>query len=221
MMSPSTYRVFSPRPWIGSAAHVVAAVVLACGLGCQAPGEPAAPLTARVSAETPADLEAIWEAATDTLLRNSFQLDRQDRLAGVLTTHPETSAAFFELWRPQPRPAYLWWESNLHTIQRQAAVTIRPVEEGREYDVTVQVERFRYSFEERQIDNPLGALRLYSSEAPTVRAGELRRLGESSDWIPLGRDPFMEEALLSSILERSGLSTWTYAPPAAATRPAS
>jgi len=152
--------------------------------------------------------EHLWAATGDTLRWHSFRVDREDRLNGVITTYPETSAQFFEFWRPQSASAYYWAESNLQTIPVEAKVTIQPVE-GSEYELAVQVNRMRYSLPERQIDNSAGAMRLFSAEAPTA-SGRLEKPSETSRMVPLGRDKPAEEQLLKSILER-------YAKPPAAT----
>ena len=190
---------------------------LAAGLmGCNPPQEPAAPTVARVAAQTPEAYSSLYEAAAEQLRDNYFRLDRQDRLAGVLTTHPETTANWFELWRPQPQSAFLWLEANAGTIQRQATVRLEPIAgEPGSYDIGVEVQRLRYSLQERQIDNSAAAMRLYSDAAPTTE-GRMERASQTAYWIPLGRDALAEQQLLESIVTR--YSRMPPAPPA--TRPA-
>jgi hypothetical protein len=170
-------------------------------VGCQAPPQPAEPTVARLMVQTPDDHELLWQAASDVLREHYFQLDRQDRQEGVITTLPETTAIWFELWRPRPRPAYAWAEANLHTIQRQATINIRPVAEPDGYELGVEIQRYRFSLEERQVDSPAAAMRLYSGAAPTAVG---RRVSPETDryWIPLGRDAWYEAALLDAILGR-------------------
>lgn len=179
-----------------------AALVGGLGTGCSRPAEPDAPTVARVEAETPDSYSSLYESAADTLRENFFRLDRQDRREGVLTTHPETSASWFELWRPQPELGYYWLEANMSTIQRQATVRLlaQPTQPGA-YDVDVEVQRLRYSLRERQIDNAAAALRLYSQDAPTTE-GRTERPRDTGHWIPLGRDAFAEQRLLSTIISR-------------------
>lgn len=172
--------------------------------GCHAPAQPTEPTVARVSAPTPEDYDRLWDSVSDTLRRRYWTLDRQDRIEGVITTHPETSANFFEVWRPQPKPAYYYAESNLATVERKATVSITPVDQTGSYDLSVQVDRLRYSLEERQIDNSAAALRIFNRETPTVGEGRKERLSESSGWVPLGRDQFMEQSVLAAILKRYG-----------------
>ena len=181
--------------------------------GCGRPVEPDAPTVGRVAAETPEAYSTLYEAAADTLRRKYFRLDRQDRLEGILTTHPETSASWFELWRPQPEPVYHWLEANLSTIQRRAQVRFVPsAAEPGSYEVDVEVQRLRYNLMERQIDNSAAAMRLYSGAAPT-QEGRVGTAAETSYWIPLGRDPFAEQRLLTAIVKR-------YTSRPAATQPA-
>ncbi len=182
---------------------VVFLALAACGItgaiGCQAPPQPEGPTLERVSVAQPEDRDTLWTAACDTLRDRSFRLDRQDKVNGVLTTFPETSAQGFELWRPQPQPAYYWWEANMQTIARQATVQLVSGEQPDEIRIDVKVERLRYRLEERQIDNAAGAMRLYSADAPTV-SGERAKPSETGRWYSLGRDAHMERILLDRIL---------------------
>jgi len=183
--------------------HVVAVclAVAAAGMtGCQAPGEPVGPTAARVTLASAEEFETLWDSAGDALRRFYLEPDRQDRTEGVITTLPETTGVWFELWRPQPQPAYTWWEANLHPIRRQAVVTIVPAVES-EYQLTVLVNRYKYTLPERQVDNPAGAMRLYSSAAPTT-IGTMDRIADVERWVPLGRDGWMERAILTEILKR-------------------
>jgi len=180
--------------------------------GCQAPSEPAGPTVERVAARSQDDLQALFEAACDTLRAYAFRIDRQDRVNGVITTHPETTAQGFEFWRPQGRSAYTWLEDNLHTVREQVTVRIRTEPSSADTEgspcVEVEVERFRYRLPERQIDNPAAAMRIFSADAPTV-AGRLERPSKTGYWIRLGRDEAMEHSLLAGILRRYTRSTLT------------
>ncbi len=172
-------------------------------IGCEAPAAPAGPSIERMAVATPEEYDTLWESTCDALRAFSFRIDRQDRANGIITTYPETTSQGFEFWRPQPEPAYYWAEANLATIRRQATVLFRMMEIPGEYEVEVTVERSRYSLEERQIDNAAGAMRLYSSEAPTV-SGRSPRLADTEAWIPLGRDESLELAILAGIRQRGG-----------------
>ncbi|MGQ9649816.1 MAG: hypothetical protein ACUVXJ_06885 [Phycisphaerae bacterium] len=167
--------------------------------GCQMPPQPVGPTLGVVPAETPEQVDRLWESVETTLLTFNFNVDRRDRLQGIMTTYPETSASGFELWRIQPTPAYYWWESNIHTIQRQADVYIREAPAGGHCELEVKVDRYRLSLEERQVDNAAAAMRLYSREAPTL-SGQMLGASQSARRIHLGRDDFLEQAILEAII---------------------
>jgi len=175
---------------------------LAMIAGCARPPDAVTPTVARVEAQTPEAYSDLWEAAAETLRRNYFRLDRQDRTEGVLTTAPETSANWFEVWRPRPKPGYYWWEANLAAVQRQATIHVRAASsQPGDYELDVEVQRQRLSLAERQVDNSAAALRLYSFAAPTTE-GHRERPSQTMHWIPLGRDQYLEERLLADILGR-------------------
>jgi hypothetical protein len=88
-------------------------------------------------------------------------------------------------------------------MRRQAKVTIQPTAKP-EYQVLVEVDRYQFSLEERQIDNPAAVQRIYGGLAPTASTGRSERQVESSKWIPRGRDGYLEQAILSDILKRYG-----------------
>jgi hypothetical protein len=197
--------------WLISALGVILAA------GCQSPPQPSDPTVERVSLSTPADRNQLWEAVCKTLRDYAFRLDRQDKVNGVVTTFPETTAQAQEFWRPQPRPAYYWWEANLHTIQRQATVQLLPGEQADESRLEVKIERLRYRLEERQIDNAAGAMRIFSAEAPTV-SGRRAKPSKTGYWVPIGRDEQMEQNLLAAILRNCAKRTGMPAPQPGATR---
>ena len=221
---------------IGRGKTTLRAMVLTLGgaallAGCRAPVEPTAPSLARETVADPDQFETLWQATDKTLRRYALEPDRQDRTEGVIVTRPETSAAWFEFWRPQPTPAfaassnrrtaavYAWWEANLQTIRRQAKVIIQPTT-APEYQIAVEVERYRYSLGERQIDNPAAAMRLFGNLAPTEVTGRRQRQAESSRWLPLGRDGELEQAILTDILKRYGAGEFVNPPESPASQPA-
>src|SRR3990172_8476471 len=69
-------------------------------------------------AEPSEQADQLWEAVQETLRRGRFQIDRVDRVSGVVTTLPEASQHFFEFWRHDvdtPRDA---WEATLNPMRR-------------------------------------------------------------------------------------------------------
>jgi hypothetical protein len=178
-------------------------VLMSLTCGCQEPAAPTGPTREYVEVAGEEDFDALWDATERILEEFYFTLDRRDRNVGVITTVHETTANWFELWRPQPVPAYLWWEANMHTIQRRAEVKLRPLETQDACEVDVTVTRRQYHLEERQVDNPAAVLRMYGRGAPT-QSGRMEEAEVSGYWTELGRDAFLESKLLGAIVTRYG-----------------
>ncbi len=96
-------------------------------------------------------------------------------------------------------------ESSFHTIRREVGVTIEPLSTGSgsdEYRLSVEVNKYRYSAPDRQITTASGALAIYSEHLPTTE-GLRNALSAAHEWIPLGRDGLLEQALLARIADLS------------------
>jgi hypothetical protein len=76
---------------------------------------------------------------------------------------------------------------------------IRPPLAGR-YQLTIEVEKSRYSAPERQITTASGALMIYNEQIPTTE-GLRGRASRDVHWVPLGRDGALEDYLLDAILK--------------------
>lgn len=90
---------------------------------------------------------------------------------------------------PRPVPAV--------TPQMPAPLGVAPTKQG-EYQLTVTVEKSRFSAPDRQVTTSAGALRIYSEALPTtegLRAGR----SEAVAWVPLGRDGLLEANLLDRL----------------------
>lgn len=174
-------------------------LVITIAAGCQAPQAPEGPTRMLVQLESDDDEARLWTAATNTLQDHYFELDRVDRLEGIITTESETAGNWFEFWRPQTSEPYHWWENNLHTIQRLARVRLECLDDRDTCEIDVEVQRRRYHLEERQIDNAAAALRLYSSDIPTT-TGRIAPVRETAYTTDIGRDLDMENKLLNAIL---------------------
>ena len=94
-------------------------VAMAALCGCHR-AEPPVELTSQnLEFADKQEYEAFFEQCVDVLRRYGFELDRVDKLAGVITTFPETSEHFFEFWRRDVDTSYDWLESSLTTIRRR------------------------------------------------------------------------------------------------------
>ncbi len=195
---PIHRRIFDPR----LIAAVSIATIFVGPFGCQAPLQPNGPtqMTLRVT-----DKEALIDETLTLLRELDFPPDRVDRVSGTITAGPSTGRQWFEIWRRDVLGGYQMLESSLHTIRREVGVTIEPLsaESGSdEYRLSVEVNKYRYSAPDRQITTASGALAIYSEQLPTTE-GLRNALSAAHEWVPLGRDGLLEQALLTRIAELS------------------
>lgn len=76
------------------------------------------------------NFNAVWDAAVETLWEYRFEIDRNDRRAGVLTTFPLVGRHWFEFWRKDAATNNDIAEGTLQTMYRQATVTVRAYRPG-------------------------------------------------------------------------------------------
>ena len=174
-----------------------------CPPGCKVDyTAPATQPRARTAAEK--DFEAVWQASRQTLRRYHFELDRQDRRDGVITTEPLTGMHFFEFWRKDAARPADFGESTIQTIYRTATVTIKPVEPGAgTYKARVDVLLHRS-------DKPTGHVTSTSEAFSLFSSGRRRRPrelllesglagGPPADCVELGPDRSLEARLTADI----------------------
>jgi len=86
------------------------------------------------------NFDAVWRSSLEVLRRYHFRLDRQDRRAGIITTHPMLARHWFEFWRPDAANAFDFAEGTLQTVMRRAVVRVAPGEAAGTYQPIVVVE---------------------------------------------------------------------------------
>jgi hypothetical protein len=155
-----------------------------------------------------ADPQCAWEAIVD-VVDDYFRIEHEDpvRVAGNsatdgnLTTFADVSPTVFEPWRRSTIDPAQRVENTMQTMRRWARVHVSPAQGGYMVEVAVFKEledvvrpehatagaaTFRYDDTLTGIVNPI--------------AGERVALG----WIPRGRDPTMEQHIISHLLSRCG-----------------
>lgn len=183
------------------------AAVAACGLaGCAVRyTEPLAASRQLTPAER--DFEAVWQASRETLRGYRFELDREDRRAGIITTPPMTGMHFFEFWRNDAVRPTEYAESTVQTIYRTARVTVRPTQPGAEtYQAAVQVLLRRSDRPHPQVTSTSEAYSLITTGSDPKKR---RRMLLAEDWrqaeeetfVELGNDRALEAKLTAEIAE--------------------
>lgn len=191
----------------------IALLGLASLAGCAAPPAPKGPTS--VILHIP-DRDAFLDETLSMLRLYDFPPDTFDRERGLIVTRPATSAQWFEFWRADARGGYNFLESSLHTMRRIVTVEFdalppdevatslpsdsQPATPSDAYRVTVTVMKERLSQPERQVTTTSGALGIYHPRMPT-QAGLRGARVARDQWVPLGRDPLLEEYFIKRLLE--------------------
>jgi hypothetical protein len=153
------------------------------------------------------DEEYAWDQIAD-VVSDYFKIAREQRARrgtqgwceGRIDTVPRDSATWLEPHRNDSIGTFNRWESTFQTIRRRATVRVIPDPNGYLIEVIVEKEREdlpkperasagRASFSDSNIDVTL----------PSDRLEETARVRSSVRWLPLGRDPALEQRMLAEI----------------------
>jgi hypothetical protein len=151
--------------------------------------------------------EQAWEEIAD-VTSDYFQIARERRARrgigiqseGFIETVPLGGATILEPHRPDSVGDFNRWESTLQTIRRRAIVRVTPDAGG--YLVGIEVQK-----ELEDLPRPeqatAGASTLRTDGSlPPRDTYDISRTRESLVWIPLGRDPALEQEMLEEIRVR-------------------
>jgi hypothetical protein len=193
------------------------------------PGPPPAPRNAVVL--PPLDAELVWTKMVD-VADDFFKVHSEQRVVfangvpteGRIDTFPQTGATVLEPWRGDSVGWNERWESTLQSIRRIATMRLTPDAAGWRVEVEVDKEleylprpmqattggaSFRNDDSLYRYGTPLPTLGQQVGDQPRPVASPTPNLG----WIPLGRDPKLEQKMLARLLAKLGV------PPQAAPEP--
>lgn len=155
----------------------------------------------RAVAENPmvvpsADFETVWKAAI-TSVDEYFDIASENRLQGKIVTQPKSGATLIEPWEGDSVGFSERFESTLQTIRRFSIVTVRPVPTG---GYAVKVEVFKELEDLAQPDRQAAGRAVFNNQFPLNRTREVvGPIQAPLAWIPRGRDPKLEQAILAKI----------------------
>jgi hypothetical protein len=174
-------------------------------LGCAGPQRVDYVSSSRLSISDQSEqADQVWEAIQETLRRHRFRLDRVDRRAGVITTVPEMSQHFFEIWRKDVATRHDLWEATINPVRRWVEVRVSGDQEESWGRLAVAVHKQRLSSPDRQFNSTGAAYQYFGNSLPST-TGLGRVTPEHDCWLDLGRDAAMEDYLLERILYRAGM----------------
>lgn len=141
------------------------------------------------------DGDMLWERAVDVLHEYHFEIEREDRLGGVIETRYRTGASWLEPWHPDSVGPLNRWESSLQSIRRKVLVSLTPVEGG----YLLGVEALK-ELEDIARADPQAGRATFLDNTPLQRdLNVVNGPPTPSGWIPQGRDFALEQALLAAL----------------------
>jgi hypothetical protein len=141
------------------------------------------------------DNELVWERTVDVLHEYHFDLDREDKLAGVIETRYRVGSGWLEPWHADSVGYWNRWESTLQSIRRKAFISVTAVDGG----FLVGVEAMK-ELEDVANADPRAGRATFLDNSPLQRDLDIVSGAPApAGWIPQGRDPELEQALLQSL----------------------
>jgi hypothetical protein len=153
------------------------------------------------------DENLAWDQIAD-VVDDYFKIAHEQRVRrsgeawteGRIETAPLTGATVLEPNRHDSVGTFNRWESTFQSIRRRATVRVIPDPNGYLVEVIVEKELEDLPKPEKATAGPaaIGAL----TTLPSKRLEEITRTHSSPKWIPLGRDPALEQVMLADIHAR-------------------
>jgi hypothetical protein len=158
------------------------------------------------------DEELAWDQIAD-VVSDYFSIAREQRARrgevnceGCIETAPQDGATWLEPHRRDSVGEFNRWESTFQTIRRRAVVRVIPDAAG--YLVEVVVEKELEDLPRPEHATAGAATFPHDGSLPSRRSGSASRTRTSPRWIPLGRDPPLEQRMLADIHARlTGITT--------------
>jgi hypothetical protein len=171
-------------------------------------GSPANPIQVPVF-----DEDVAWDQIAD-VVSDYFKITREQRARrtgeawteGRIDTAPRDGATVLQPDRMDSVGTFNRWESTFQSIRRRATVRVIPNANGYLVEVIVNKELESLPKPEKATVGPAA----FDSQAslPNRRLEQIVRTHPSPRWIPLGRDPALEERMLADIHARlNGVTT--------------
>ena len=170
-------------------------------------GPDAAPLGPSTITIPIGDEELVWDQVAD-VISDYFKIATEQRVRrggqfgseGRIETAPQEGATWLEPHRRDSVGEFNRWESTFQTIRRRAIVRVIPDAAGYTIEVIVEKELEHMRRPER---STAGAATFRNDGSlPSRRTDPGIRTHGSARWIPLGRDPPLEQRILADIHAR-------------------
>ncbi|WZO98341.1 hypothetical protein EP7_005401 [Isosphaeraceae bacterium EP7] len=183
-------------PRLAPAALALLLPLSLCLPGCGLMGANMRPASDNPIVAPSSDFETTWKAAVASV-DEYFDIASENRLSGKIVTQPKAGATLLEPWSGDSVGFRERFESSLQTIRRFAIVTVKPAPAG---GFAVKVEVFKELEDLIKPDRQNAGRAVFSNDFPVNRSREIvGPVPLSVQWIPRGRDPLLERAILAKI----------------------
>jgi len=142
------------------------------------------------------DFEAVWNK-TVAEVGTYFEIASENRLARTIVTEPKMSATLLEPWLGDTVTFGDRLEATLQTVRRFAIVKIEPAATG---GYLVKVEVHKQLEDMIKPDRQAVGRAVFNNEFPVNRSRlTVGPVPVAAGWIPRGRDPNLEQAILAGV----------------------
>lgn len=139
--------------------------------------------------------EDAWERTVDVVHDYLFEIERENKLGGILETRYKTGASALEPWHGDSVGLDNRLESTLQSIRRKAYVSVTPVEGG----FLIGVEAHKELEDVAKAANLQGAATFLDDNILARDLNAVVGQATPSGWISKGRDEALEQSMLKTI----------------------
>ena len=143
--------------------------------------------------------EEAWERTVDVVHDYLFEIERENKLGGVIETRYKTGASVLEPWHPDSVGSANRWQSTLQSIRRKAFVRFTQAPGG---GYLIGIEAVKELEDVPRAANFQGGATFLDNSALQRDLNPVVGQATPSGWINQGRDPALEQAMLRSINRR-------------------
>lgn len=180
------------------AAGILSTILIGSLPGCATfPSRAAVSNPVMVRANNPDDA---WERTVDVVHEYLFEIERENKLGGMLETRYKTGASVVEPWHRDSVGMANRVESTLQSIRRKAYLSVTPVDGG----YLIGVEAHKELEDVAKAANLQGAATFLDDAVLQRDLNAVVGQATPSGWVSKGRDVALEQAMLHSIQRAFG-----------------
>ncbi len=142
--------------------------------------------------------ELVWERAVDVIHDFNFEIERENRLGKVIQTAPKVGASLLEPWHKDAVGFSNRLEGTLQSVRRTVQISMQQQEQGGGFVVTVAAYKEIEDLPGLAANSP-GAATFQESQPLNRDLNPVVGQSAPSLWIPAGRDPLLEQAILAKL----------------------